>query len=213
MKTHKPSHESQENMAIHNQWQEDLKKYMPCKPQYNNSSYYIPSNDINDFVTMQGSNFSLPLGPYLYGPNPTGFEHLHHGRPMDTQHQPQTATTSFHGSNITRRSAFDQLMSTLVEQSIETIPRIGNKVPLGRYDFKADQMLQGVNVLVKSQVTGDVFKDGIIVAYSTHDINYGPRFTVSSRYFLMYPYTYQLLTIIFTHLLSELTYLYELLIY
>jgi len=162
-----------DNHQLHDQWKQDTMKYLPYK---NINGVIIPSSDIYDYVKVQGSKFYMPLGNYLFGDNPRLFTELHHDfeRPSKSPDEPQTATTSFHGRNEHRRSTFDQLMSTIVEQSIESIPRAGNNIPLGRYDFDFPERLQGVKICMG----GTKFKIGVIVAFSPHDINRSRHFMV-----------------------------------
>jgi hypothetical protein len=70
--------------------------YMPVVP---NVYPVQPSDDIFDFVVTRGSDFQPPLGMYLYGERPMGFEHLRDGRkPTVTPCEPSTLDTAFTGT-------------------------------------------------------------------------------------------------------------------
>ena len=132
---------------------------------------------------------------YLYGSNPSGFSFLHAmDRPLPEPHVPQTLTTSFHGRHTSRRSAIDTLLSTWVEQKLETIPRPGNQIPLGRHLFDFPEQCQGVTIVLADEKT----RGGIIVAYSPHSINHGPIFTVRFLVLLVIYYLFISLTHSFT---------------
>lgn len=81
---------------IHAAYEKFLQDEMPLVPE---SSPAQPSDDIFDFVVARGSDFQPPLGKYLYGERPMGFEHLRDGRkPTVTQCEPSTLDTAFTGT-------------------------------------------------------------------------------------------------------------------
>jgi hypothetical protein len=97
---------------IFDDWDSFLKEQMPLVP---NASIPMPSDDIYDFVFAKGGNFQPPLGKYLYGERPLGFEHLRvaYGS-STTSPAPSTLDTAFTGIYAGKEVSFINEFDTII---------------------------------------------------------------------------------------------------
>lgn len=167
------------DISVIRDWQRFLVDYMPTKTNPDTlEGGVLPSDDVLDYVAKFGSKFFLPLGRYLYSTKSVGFGSLHDPQRVHVRSQPHTPTTSFHGLHAGKMTLVDRLMTEVVEQEVETIPRKGRVDPLRRVSFHFPEMLQGVVVHIKGVGENAVYKTGQIIAFTTDTINHGPTFTV-----------------------------------
>ena len=143
-----------------------------------------------------GSKFAPPLSSFLYGPNPTGFDHLHSRSCCEGSFIPSgssTLDTAFCDAQYAGKATWvDQLIKSVVIQDVQTIPHRNNVHPLRRWIFDFPEMLQGVMVKIKTlnKVTRKYeypLHPGRIVAMTKDDIDHPPIYRVSTLvYYLFY---------------------------
>ena len=171
---------------IFNNWSIFLTKEMPTIP---GSSPPIPSDEIMHFIEKYGSDFQPPLGKYLYGPAPMGFDSVRYGSCSSTNDEEIVSMTdefktldTNHWSGKT--NWIDDMINGIVVQEFQTIPHKLNKDPFRKWEFEFAEMMQGVIVPVKTYNSDTKkfdypLKPGRIVAYSKDDINHAPIYRVS----------------------------------
>ena len=176
---------------IFDSWNKFLRTYLPTLP---NTEPPKPSDNVLDYIRKMGSNFAPPLSSYLYGPNPSGFYHLHTRNCCDSTFlsscvpESSTLNTAFCDAQYAGKATWvDQLIKAVVVQDTQTIPHRNNAHPLRRWIFEFPEMLQGVVVKIKTlnKVTRKYeypFYPGRIVAMTKDDIDHQSMYRVRKPY-------------------------------
>ena len=173
---------------IHAAYETFLLDEMPLMP---GTSPPQPSDDIFDFVVARGSDFQPPLGKYLYGARPMGFEHLREGKKLTiTPCEPSTLDTAFTGTfagkevsvsfatpisfltppshlfliALTLQTWIDAHVKCIVTHELQTIPHRGLPRPYLQFEHGFPEMLQGVIVETKKHNKVTRKYDDVLVA-------------------------------------------------